>query len=1467
MNSFHRSSPFISSCSLLGLLLLALLPVSAQTQNDVLRTRPRGNKPTLKPHTLAANEFLPASKLKAGMTGYGLTVFRGVKIERFGVTVLGVISKINNGKDMILVRFQGGPLTKRYAYGVQGMSGSPIYVNGRIIGAYAAGFAFAREPLGLVTPIEDMLEAWDPDLPQSPLATASAAAWLMGDQEVTLPVPVIVGGRRVTRVRWGGFGASRGERNADDGPDGHTATIVPLATPISVSGIAAGRLPALAKLLAPLGLQPMQVPGGATLPKGTKGSPLLPGGAVGVSLATGDLDFTAIGTLTYRRGNKVVAFGHPFTGLGPIDAPMSSAYIHDIWPSYQISFKMGAPVRVVGRVFQDRPFSVGGEIGARPVMVPIALDIDDRSTKRTRRFRAQVLRHPLLTPQIAAFAAANAIAELHGQPGDAMATVTLEVEAEEVGKVTRTNTFFDPISIGESATSDLQSLLATLTANPFYPIGIRSVKMKVVIEPRRDTAQIERIFLKQSRFEPGETIQVGVVIKPYKQERIVRNVEVRIPASITSGSLTLLVQGGGFAPLSLMTSPTGGLTVRSGSDASSASNIAQLVRRFVEREKNNDLVARLLLPTTAITVGGEKLTSLPPTIADVMRSTRSTGLRQERDEVKVVESSQYVLSGLQALTIRVAKKGASDPAVAPPAGAGEAGLTPSLPPPPSPVSVFGGEGEELIDIPAPDQNGFVPGAGQEEAALSGPDPLSVRAPIVGEQDSPADDGRSRPESSATFRDVVSSAARTQPVGRMPSLWQQSTAADFRAGALQGVSVTSLGDVRLAPTLRKIAESNETYFWALAPDGAGGVYAGTGDNGLVYHIDAKGALKEWAKTGELEVHTLARGANNTLYAGTSPHGRVFKIDAKGKPGLWFQTDEKYVLALALAPDGTLYAATGGGKGRVYRITPAGTGKVVYEGGESHVTALTLGPDGAVYAGTAPGGLVVKIAGANVAKPVVLYDAAESTISGLCVDGAGNVYAATGGRGVLYKIAPSATARVVFDKAPGPFAGLQIAADGTLWAASGPTVYAFLPDESVQTFDASSDIQILSLLLAPGGKLWASTGSVGAVYALGGGEKGEADATPSEGTLVSSVLDAKGMARWGTLRWSADVGPGANVLLETRSGDVAEPDATWSSWSRAYKHAGGEKVQSPPARYLQYRATLVGTQTASPRLRTVELFYLGRNQRPAIAITAPRVGEVLRGAHVLRWSGSDPDKDTLSYHVTLSADGGKTWRPVRSGRMPPERGSVSAGAGASPDRDPDARVEDELDKHDDIPADIRERLRNAPQEVRDALARSNQVGESKSAKAATNTGGTTRDTSLPFDTTRWPDGTYQLRVRASDAAANPQEALDAERVSGQFRIVNQPPVVVLFPKATTVLADRTARVEGSAAHRLVAVRAVQYRINNGDWIAAAAEDGLFDSPLEPFALTTAPLAPGTHTVEVQAQDEAGNAATQRTTVNVR
>ena len=1442
----------------LASLTMALLPVTlnaadTHSKQTTLPAVPHLPKPTVKADPnrttpLSPNEYLPPEKLRAGMTGYGLTVFQGNKIERFGVTVLGVVHKANNGRDLILVKL-GGPTLKRVSDIIAGMSGSPVYINGKIIGAVAYGSQFTRESIGYVTPIADMLESWDSKLPQNPEADDAAKP------VVTLPTPVQVAGSTYNKIIIA--------KNATilHGPG--VLTLHPLNAKVTVSGVSGARFASVANALAEWGLEARQ--GGGVATSGLVGSPLVPGGAIAMSLATGDIDITGIGTLTYRKGNRVAAFGHPFLGIGPVAAPMFSAYIHDIEPSFAESHKVGSPVALVGTFSQDRPYSISGKVGAAPSMLPITVRVNDHAMGRSRTFRARVLKHPAMASRLISLAATTAIAEIHGQPGEVTASVTTTVDTDGYGKIRRVNRVQDGSAIEAAATDDLKNLLTVLTSNGYGRVGIKSVALDVDITAGRQSAAVDRIFLKQTRYAPGDTVEIGVVLKPYKQPEIVRTMRLVLPTNTPIGTHTLTVQGG----------PTGAgvnvgllaLFLGRGPDYSGTTNVAQMLRRYNERERNDALIARIALPTASLSVRGEKMSGLPANLDAAMRigAGRTSGARMERDEYKEVTATEFVLSGMQSLPIRVSRPGQSDnPAFLPPSDS-------------EPSSGSRGTGDDTggrtsgtmlpaMALPRMAANALrdetststINADTTEKATIAPPAPEPIRA-------APPQNETARPDTPVKI------------VGRQPGVFKV-TAADFRAGVREGVAVTVQGGLRLAPKLLPVASSTEPYFWCLTSDGADGVFAGSGDNGRVYHVAADGKCRLFAQTNALEVHALARASDGTIYAGTSPNGRVEKIGADGKPVLFFQADAKYILALLLSPDGkTLYVAVGGPKAKVYAVPIGvkGEAAVCYESDEGSVTTLAAAPDSTIYAGTAPNGLVLRVVGPMVTHPEIVYDATETAISGLAVDKNNVVYAATAPRGLVYRIA-GGVARVLLDKAPaGLFSSLALAPDGMLYAASGANVVALNPEavDTVHTFAAPTDIQILHLFAGENGKLWAATGNIGGVYTLG-----NATDETTQGEFTSAVYDAKARAAWGTVRFAADIPSGASVAVQTRTGDTAEPDSTWSAWSASYTLPNGEPVASPSARYLQYRAHLAGGIGSVPTLHSMEVFYLPPNQTPQVTLQFPRGGEVLRGNKAVRWTAADPDRDTLSYEVQISGDNGKTWQIVRGDApkttpprpdpakaptviiaVPPAPAAPQTSVQAS---DAEAKtltaIQAELAKHPEMSAEMRARiLADAPAQLKAARPPETPPADAPSPN---------RDTSLPFDTSRYPDGTYLLKVTATDKPANPNGALSADAVTTAFKIVNRPPVLSLSDKAKMVQPDKTVRVEGVAMHPLAAIRAVQFRVDNGEWQAATANDGIFDSLLERFAFMTVPLTTGQHTIEVQAIDEAGNLTMQKVTVSV-
>ena len=1371
--------------------------------------------------------IMPVSEIKRGMRGYGLTVFQGTKVERFDVEVLGVLKQMNTGKDLIMVRIGGGPITKRSTGIISGMSGSPCYVNGRLIGAISYGSGYAKEPIGMLTPIADMLEAWDESLPARPSGHSSPA---------DLPQPIKVGGKTVRKIVIGG--------PDDDGPVDGVLHMQPLATPLMVSGVSTRGIGRLAEMLRPYGVQPMAGPGGAD--KQGISAELKPGAAVGMSLARGDIDITAIGTLTYRRGNKVVAFGHPLLGIGAIDAPLTTAFVDDLISSYRVSTKIASPLKTVGRVFQDRPWSVAGTIGAAPKMIPATITVDDNAFNRRRTFRVSVINHPLLASELLTLVVGEAIYEAHPAPGDATAEVDYEVVADQVGKIKRSNVFFDATSIDTAAVSDVGSLLQLLSSNRFYPLDVKSVNVKVRIIGKRNTATIDRIFVKENEYEPGENVEVGVVLRPYKQERITKTFSVKIPPTTPDGKLTLVVRGGAAAPGAGPITPTDAgqeegppismRPVGGASGLANADNVKQLIDKYLEREKNNELVVQLLTRSAAVNVAGEKLSGLPAAIADVMKSSRNSGLKLEREEVKQTFAQDMIVFGSAQLALNVKRKDLNE-------SKQPTRIVPSAPdgstdsgPEPSSMSIE----FDTVDYSARSSGEVdgTPGAQSEEDTEES-EPPKTEEPAK-EPEKPADEKSaekpSAPEPQKT--DV-------KTVVRRASMWTQRTAADFAKGTCSGVAPSSDNKLELTPTLRKLVETPEQFVWCAAPT-ADGVYVGTGDSGRIYRVTDTGEAKLFYETGELEVHALALDRQGNLYAATSPHGKVFKVTPDGKGEMIFQADEKYVLALAIDQEDNLYAGVGDA-GKIYKIPPGGGGSVFADLGDQQILSLCCDARG-LAVGAGVDGMVYRVDKFGKAMPVL--DAPEDSISSVVTDADGNVYAGTSPKGAVYKISPDGRSKAVYKKAARV---LSMACDaaGNVYAVSDNTLVKITPDEKVFQLDPSQDkVQFLCVAYNPAtDAIYAGTGSIGSVYAAG--------CRPTTGRFESAVHDAQAVSKWGTIKWTAEVPDKTTVELQTRTGNAATPDRTWSEWSAPYTNGAGEQIAGGPARYIQYRVTLKTEDPAVvPRVSSVTISYLTPNGKPTVTLNSPVGGEAWAGKKTIRWTGSDPDKDFLTYDVYYSNDGGREWKTLVGG-LAGSAGGPNASTNRKTDEEITAKIKSELEKSKDVPEEMKkDLLKELPQPPKPDTSVAPTAPEPASSK-----------TSHTWDTTKTQDGTYLIKVVASDRISNASDALTAEAVSGPFVICNTPPKITLYRKKIVLSAGDVAQIDGEASGKLVEIVGVQYRVDGGNWSAALAGDGIFDSPTEAFSIKIENLASGDHKVEVQSIDAAGNAATESVQVKVR
>jgi sugar lactone lactonase YvrE len=1414
---------------------------------------------------------MPVSELRPGMKGYGLTVFKGARIERFDVTILGVLPRANMGRPLVLIRMAGGPITGRGAYLIQGMSGSPIYVRDRLVGAFAYGNPYAKEPIGMVTPIQDMMEALDEKLPSQPVGTASL--------DLLLPpgVAAIAGGYRRLIV-------GPDEQSLPVGPG--TLGMAPLTTPVVVSGFSARGRAAVAEALRPFNLSVQM--GGGRMDRPVEPAPnLVPGAGIGVSLISGDMEMTAVGTVTWRKGNRILAFGHPFMQIGPAAFPISTVWVHDVFASYQSAFKIASPVRVAGALVHDRPFSVLAEAGPAPEMVPVSCHIDDQITGRSHTFSVRVANHPLLLGQLAQLAINEAVMEAHPVPGDVTADVRLALDTERFGRLQRENTFYDPVQIEAVATQELGQMLSLLAANNLQRVPVKSLDVNVVLVRRRPTAAIERIFVKQERFEPGETAEVGVVVRPYRGEPVTTRASIRIPENAASGRAVLMVSGGAtrLDPAILGLAPGAGNLA---SSAPGAAHVAQLLRRFLEREKNNQLVTRIIFSTTAVSVDGVRLSQLPSHLAEVMRSSRATGIRIERDEARVADTTPYVLQGVQALPILIQRRELSErPAEAgsvnlPTGGAAAADLSPvltsgrtgmiadyldaHLPPPGIPEAAGG----YYRPSPEPD----------EDSAGGRPAPDPAAPPTGARPERGGMDGeKSEPAKRDAPAETAAPAVDNSLLGRQPVTWKQTSLADFQRGNLTGAAVTMNGEVRLAPSLRPLFESDEQYVWSIAcADDA--VYVGTGNGGAVYRVSADGKATLFFKTGELEVHALAKDGQGNIYAGTGPGGRVFRISRDGQATeLLTLTDAppeslalngpqptaRYVFALAVAADGTVFAGTGP-EGRLYRIPPGGKASLLFTVRDRSIVSLLLGPQGEVYAGTSDDGLVYRIEPDGRGQAIL--DTDQSAITALARDSAGNLFAAAAPKGTIYRIRPDGAVTTYFDRARSGVHALSMTKGDTLYAACSNLIYRLDSAENVTAISDSKRAQFVAMDWDSQGRLVAASANIGAVYRAEPG---------LEGSFESTVHDAKSTSRWGRIRWVAIMSPEARFALQTRTGSTPEPDASWSDWSTPRDEPSGSYVTSPAARFIQYRVAMHG-QPGAVGLREVSLLYMPRNEPPTLTVAAPVGGEIWRATQTIRWTGADPNRDTLVYSVFYSGDGGATWHPagekaapdVRPDVMPAPAPPAPRAAGSGDDltllETALSRYREEILLRSDLSDEARRDLIDQAETLVAGYRQQNPGGappkpeKSNAAAAAERKSppakpGVTRESSLAWDTTQVPDGIYLVKVVASDRPSNPGEPLSVEKVSEPIIVVNRPPLVFVLVPAVQYTPQNQAVLTGLCQAR-VALRGAQYRIDEGDWVAIESADGIWDSGLEQWRVVTDPLKPGEHSVQVKTVDAAGN-----------
>ncbi len=696
----------------------------------------------------------------------------------------------------------------------------------------------------------------------------------------------------------------------------------------------------------------------------------------------------------------------------------------------------------------------------------------------------------------------------------------------------------------------------------------------------------------------------------------------------------------------------------------------------------------------------------------------------------------------------------------------------------------------------------------------------------------------------------------------PKKWEIRSKEDFLRGKFSGVTLSSEGILSLGPKVDRIDLPPEEFYLSLAFGPGGVIYVGTGHNGRIYRLGEDRKAELYYQTAEVDVTCLAVDQKGNLLAGTSPNGKIYRISAKGKGDEFFNPQEKYIWDLKFNSQGNLLVAVGENAG-IYEITPTGEGKQIFKTKDNHVLCLKLTSKGDILAGSGGRGLLYKISGS---KSSVLFESPYDEIRSIEVDTEGNIYLTTSGQ-------PSKSVPVAVGSTP--VARTKSDSDVSIVVSASQVEVSRSEVSSSRTAERQSErVSGAVFQVSPEGlsrKLWSSseempfslvfdksreriifaTGNQGRLYAVNKNGDYEllTQETPEQlyalyelngkyyvignnpallgillpegnlsGSYLSPVLEAGGTSIWGSISWEADLPAGTTIQVQSRSGNSGEPDDTWSDWSPPYARPD-EKILSPAGRYLQLRVNLKAQAGQKfPAVQKLVVFYQQLNLAPVIEkvevlpanqvyIKPPEQEEIILGLE--KASAESAGK---------KEDGGFFLNPKKSERQGFRTITWEASDDNNDKLNFNVYIRPEKDKNWYLMAD-----------------------------------GLT-DKIISFDTRHYPDGTYFIKIEASDLPANPPGTeKKVEKISKPVVIDNSLPEVKNFVATKT---SRGLEVSFSAVDKYSYIEEVKYLVRPDDWQVVFPVDGLCDSTSESFKFNLNLMAGSDNLMIIRVKDSFGN-----------
>jgi hypothetical protein len=720
----------------------------------------------------------------------------------------------------------------------------------------------------------------------------------------------------------------------------------------------------------------------------------------------------------------------------------------------------------------------------------------------------------------------------------------------------------------------------------------------------------------------------------------------------------------------------------------------------------------------------------------------------------------------------------------------------------------------------------------------------------------------------------------------PQFWENFSQEELLQGSLDQVSLSSDGKLFLAPAYELFFDTGQSYIFSMVRDRTGNLYVGTGEEGKVFRIDPNGKGTLYFQTKELNVFSMALDSSDTLYIGTSPDGKIYKVTGPNQATEFCDPAEKYIWSMVFDIADNLYIGTGA-SGLILKVDKAGNKSTFYTCPDSHAVTLLRGNNNNLLAGTSPGGLVIEIAPDG--KGFTLVDTPLEEVHSLTVDRNGTIYAiASSASKEPSKALQSKTKQATTTAAAGPITTITVEsiagmtgkteefkaksvtpADETVNFKSA--VYAIARNGGMEMLYSSSNQMAFDSILQPDGSLLLATGPHGRLLSIdsarqatfitdspeeemtrllqagdtifvAGSNQGKVyrlqNQRAQSGTFVSNILDAKTIASWGKISWHMANVSGTSVEISTRSGNTEKADSSWSSWSDPYS-ASGQQIPSPRARYLQWRASFKRNSGSVPNaaadaLDRIQIAYLQQNIRPqVVGIEALPYGVELQKQSSLALGLSLNISSTTSDGRSLNAprERGKEKQPL-SPRQVLQPGAQSFTWKASDEND------DELEYYLYFKGESESDWKLLEKKLEDAFYTLNAAS--------------------------LPDGTYRLKVVASDSPSNPYDKfLVGELISDPFVIANTSPQIEI---SSNKINGKKIEVQFRARVPVGNIATAEFSIDGGEWNLIFPLDGIADSTQEDYRFMTWELPVGEHLVGIRTSDRDGNTGASKLLIKI-